>query len=68
MNIVFKGGSPPPPAQTGPTPAEIDRDRYDRALEQMMGLGRGSARERRRRGRSSLSRGYGVFIPGGTNS
>ena len=64
MNTVFKGGgSPPPPS--GPSPAEIDRDRYDRALDEFMGSARGAARERKRRGRSSLSRGYGVFIPGG---
>jgi hypothetical protein len=58
----FKGGGP-----RGPTPEEIQREKYQAALRARQGVARAGTNQKERTGRKNLTRtGYGVYIPKAT--
>ncbi len=58
----FKGGGP-----SGPSPEEIQREKYLAALRSREGVSKAGTNQKARTGRKNLSRsGYGVYIPKAT--
>ena len=57
---AFKGGGGP----QGPTPAEIQKEKYMAALRSRQGMAKGGNNQAARTGRKAMTRsGYGVYIP-----
>ena len=59
---TFKGGGGGP---SGPTPAEIQKEKYLAALRAREGTAMAGTNQKARKGRKSMTRGgYGIYIPG----
>jgi len=63
IKTVFEGGGGGGPS--GPSPAEIQKEKYLAALRAREGTAKAGTNQKRRRGRKSMTReGYGIYIPG----